>query len=81
MPLGNDGIVRLVKYCVILEKYANYPTPLKMSTRRTNFGFNLVIVCGKLKRRSPKITSMGEIDYPRFATDFKFCSLFTEIHS
>ena len=56
MSLGNYGIVRLVKYCFILEKYANYRTPLKMSIRPTIFGFNLVIVCGKLKRLSPKIT-------------------------
>ena len=56
MFLANHGIVRLVKYCFILEKYANYRTPRKMSIRPTIFGFNLVIVRGKLKRLSPKIT-------------------------
>ena len=54
MSVGNHGIVRLAKYCVILEKNANYRTPLKMQIRRTIVGFTLVIVCGKLKRLSPK---------------------------
>ena len=39
-----------------LVKYANFRTPLKMSIRRTIFGFNLVIVYRKLKHLSPKIT-------------------------
>ena len=50
------NMVRLVKYRYILEKYVNYRTLLKMSIRPTIFGFNLVIVYGKLKRLSPKIT-------------------------
>jgi len=56
MSSWNYGIVRLVKYCFILEKNANYKTPLKMSIRRAIFGFTLVIRCGKLIRLSPKIT-------------------------
>ena len=56
MSLGNYGMVHLVKYCFILEKNANYRTPLKRSIRRAIFGFTLVIGCGKLKRLSPKIT-------------------------
>ena len=53
---GELGIVRLVKYCFILEKNANYRTLLKMSIRRMIFGCTLEIVCGKLKRLSLKIT-------------------------
>ena len=56
MSLWNYGIVRLVKYCFILEKNAKYRTPLKMSIRRAIFGFILVTRCGKLIRLSPKIT-------------------------
>ena len=55
MSLGNHSIVRLVKYCFLLEKNANYRTLLKMSIRRAISGFTLVIVCGKLKHLSPKI--------------------------
>ena len=55
MSLGNHGIVCLVKYCFISEKNANYRTSLKMSIRRMIFGFTLVM-CGKLKLLSPKIT-------------------------
>lgn len=56
MSSANYVIVRLVKYCFILEKNANYRTPLKMSIRRAIFGFTLVIGCRKLNRLSPKIT-------------------------
>ena len=51
MSLGYYGTFCLVKYCFILEKNANYGTPLKMPTRQAIFGFTLVIVCGKLKRK------------------------------
>ena len=56
---GNHGIVCFVKYCLILEKNANYRTPLKMSIRRAIFGFTFVIECGKLKHLSPKITLLS----------------------
>ena len=56
VSLGNHWIIRMVKYCFILEQDANYRTLLKMSIRRAPFGFTLVIVCGKLKHPSAKIT-------------------------
>ena len=46
VSLRNHGIVRLVKYCFILQKNANYRMSMKMSIRRVIFGFDLVIVCG-----------------------------------
>ena len=56
MSFENHDIGRLAKYnCLILEKNANYRTPLKKSLR-WKIGFTLVIVCGKLKRLLPKIT-------------------------
>lgn len=48
---GNHCIVRLVKYCFMLEKYANYLTPRAEKCRRP-----LVVVCAKLKGLSPKTT-------------------------
>ena len=33
ISLENHGIFHLVKYCFILQKNANYRTPLKMSIR------------------------------------------------
>jgi len=70
-PLGNHGIVRLVKYCFSLDKNANFRTPLKMSIRRAIFGFTSVIMCVKLKLLYSKLFILIKKSFEQCSDNFQ----------